>query len=530
MDMARLRPTQAIGIALLAMNQRDKAVLEFLLQRYLPGDFVEAPSTEAKLAIIDGDSAEGHTAVQEWQNTKAGRMTFVLSLHDLAPSAAIRAIRKPIDVKSLVAQLRELHSQWNDPAAVSARKNSSPDARPKRGEKATNRTVRATAKNSVLMPSSPSSPGSAHNEAGNQPTPDAPVRMKSLETSGAVQADSDASTQVMAPSPHAASAIETVRRDAPAEALQGATSRSTQTRDAAPERKSIPPTVSAEPAEDLQEPSAPREATATETDLHLQKPAPPKGPDAAERKRPTTALGAERVHDVCGSLPDIAAERLLPADEIPADLAQQRFFDADTSLLGLLRRAKQMALAQNKAVEIYGEFSLAVVVPGTPARVVCRLKNSLLHSLCGSPALMQALGLRLLDTVPNEALESYDSFAWRVALWTARGRLPRGCDPRVASRLNSWPNFPRLDEIPHAMRLAAVWTQRCLSPAAAAALLSIPQRYAFAFYVATAELGLMEHQQGDNPEPSAPAAAATLSSDPRRGLLKRLLSRLINVT
>jgi hypothetical protein len=86
--------------------------------------------------------------------------------------------------------------------------------------------------------------------------------------------------------------------------------------------------------------------------------------------------------------------------------------------------------------------------------------------------------------------ESGDALLWKLALWTYRGRLPANTHLADRVYLRRWPNLTRFLEIPHALRIAALWTEQSLSPIHVAEALRIPQRYVFAFYGAAYTIGL----------------------------------------
>jgi hypothetical protein len=86
--------------------------------------------------------------------------------------------------------------------------------------------------------------------------------------------------------------------------------------------------------------------------------------------------------------------------------------------------------------------------------------------------------------------DSVDGFLWQAALWTYQGRLPAGTAVHGRVYLARWPNLTRLVEVPHALRVAALWLAQPVSPAFTAQALAIRQRYVFAFYGAAHALGL----------------------------------------
>lgn len=85
---------------------------------------------------------------------------------------------------------------------------------------------------------------------------------------------------------------------------------------------------------------------------------------------------------------------------------------------------------------------------------------------------------------------STESWLWKIALWTYRGKLPESTDLSMRVYLRYWPNFTRLQEIPQAMKIATLWSKQRVTLGFTAATLKIPQRYVFAFYSAAYTIGL----------------------------------------
>lgn len=94
------------------------------------------------------------------------------------------------------------------------------------------------------------------------------------------------------------------------------------------------------------------------------------------------------------------------------------------------------------------------------------------------------------DQVCVEPCLPYAGFVWKLTLWAARGRLPRGTPLQVPVFLRWWPNFTRLDQIPAALAIAALWSREPRTLIDSAQALGIPQRWLFSFYSAASALDL----------------------------------------
>jgi hypothetical protein len=88
------------------------------------------------------------------------------------------------------------------------------------------------------------------------------------------------------------------------------------------------------------------------------------------------------------------------------------------------------------------------------------------------------------------AWDSLEAFLWQLALWTYRGRLPSGTAVHGRVYLARWPNLTRLAEVPHGLRIAALWLSQPASLAFTPQALGVRQRYVFSFYGAVRTIGL----------------------------------------
>ena len=119
---------------------------------------------------------------------------------------------------------------------------------------------------------------------------------------------------------------------------------------------------------------------------------------------------------------------------------------------------------------------------------------------------------------------AYPSFLWKLALWASRGRLPKGTPINTPVFLRWWPNFTRLDLTPAALAIAALWSREPHTLATSAQVLTIPQRWLFAFFSAATALELagvtkrsVDLMFTPQPLPKAP---------PTQNLLGRVLDKL----
>jgi len=91
---------------------------------------------------------------------------------------------------------------------------------------------------------------------------------------------------------------------------------------------------------------------------------------------------------------------------------------------------------------------------------------------------------------PGKYSWSMEAFMWVVTLWCSRGRVPEGVDLTQPVYLMRWPNLTRLEQLPHALRIAALIYDQPRTLVEAARQLGIEQRYVFAFFSACKAIGL----------------------------------------
>jgi len=85
-----------------------------------------------------------------------------------------------------------------------------------------------------------------------------------------------------------------------------------------------------------------------------------------------------------------------------------------------------------------------------------------------------------------------DAFLWLITLWCSRGRVPADTDITRPVYLMQWPNLTRLEQIPHAARIAALIYDQPRTLFDTAKQLGIQQRYVFAFFSASKAIGLSD--------------------------------------
>ncbi len=125
---------------------------------------------------------------------------------------------------------------------------------------------------------------------------------------------------------------------------------------------------------------------------------------------------------------------------------------------------------------------------------------------------------------PHRKETSIQGLEWIAAIWASRGRLPQHLDAQRPVHMRHWPNLTRLTAIPHAMNIAALWSQNDFSPLETARLLRIDPRHVFTFVSACDAIGVLQQAEPDSATESPPPKKRRAHK--HRSLLGRLLAKI----
>ncbi len=218
----------------------------------------------------------------------------------------------------------------------------------------------------------------------------------------------------------------------------------------------------------------------------------------------------------------------------PRQLSSIYFSPADY-LLGKLQQACSEAIEQQRVTQVVGLWKPITIFPLT-GKVHVELSDRQLQAICVVSVHGKG-GVVNIDDVEIKTIKSADNFTppnqgeyhdiepflWKVALWTARGRLPEGIVIEKPIYLRAWPNFTRLVVTPHALRISACLIKHPRSLIDIAATLHIPQRYVFAFFTAANQAGLAGQARRTSDLIVEPPK---VQKSAKSGLLSRILERL----
>ncbi len=243
-----------------------------------------------------------------------------------------------------------------------------------------------------------------------------------------------------------------------------------------------------------------------------------------DEKRPAYAasltLDEDQIEQSCGRSPDIDLNNVTKLGE--------RTWTSKGYLLDYVAQAVKLAQRQRKPVLVDGMFKPLYILPNGNA--LMGLSDAALRSASAvplnaksinmKPAGVQEIRQQWKDNPLKLRNESLETFVWKLALWTSRGRLPVGTDVNQPITLTRWPNMTRLVMTPYAMSIAALLYDDAHSLKEVCTLLDVPQRFVFAFYSGAHTLGLSTHGSRSG------AHTVRHLSVERKNFLQKILGRI----
>ena len=232
----------------------------------------------------------------------------------------------------------------------------------------------------------------------------------------------------------------------------------------------------------------------------------------------------ELIHQFCGYNQDINPASSQEIEKI--------YYNPEQYLQGFFEKVFTASQRiEHGGILIEGLYTPVIFLPKQNQLLCgCELGSSKLRTMTLLP--LQKNRLRMTNLSETEIIhylsvyqlsgQPLENFLWRVALWTARGRLPKGTDLYKDVILIHWPNFTRLIVTPYALKISALWIAQPHSLLATTQVLNIPQRYVFAFYSAAHAIKLAFVDRRSTPR------APKLAPNEKRSLFQRILARLRN--
>ncbi len=256
---------------------------------------------------------------------------------------------------------------------------------------------------------------------------------------------------------------------------------------------------------------------------------PPSESQAPSADEPATAEPTGRRGEIVPLFPTAGPMQEM---ERPDDREKQKssfIYIPENYLQGYIQEGWRIARRDNCNVSLKGPWRPIVLLPES-GKIWVEQSHAHLYALSNMAIRAEDVTVTCLDSgwsPPEEggSLLPIDQFLWKLAIRTARGRIPAGTDLRAPVYLHHWPNLSRLLPIQHGLRIAALWTRHPVSLMEAGTVLNIPAKYLFSFYSAARAIGLIGHQARDegSPEPAPPPLP---QQHEHQGLFRKILSRL----
>ncbi len=178
------------------------------------------------------------------------------------------------------------------------------------------------------------------------------------------------------------------------------------------------------------------------------------------------------------------------------------------------------------------EWEQIIFLPGVQ-KVVSTLSNRELKRFCETPLYLMTFRIRrckssetldlVRQSVEKRSDDSFESFQWKVALWSSNGRVPVGTDFSAPMTLAHWPNLTRYLPVSSMMRIAALLIDQPRSLLLVIKVLNISPEQVFSFYSAVSAVGLIKRVDRE--------VVAKIESEPvslhrHHSLFGRILSHL----
>jgi len=127
-----------------------------------------------------------------------------------------------------------------------------------------------------------------------------------------------------------------------------------------------------------------------------------------------------------------------------------------------------------------------------------------------------------------EKFQDLNSFLWKLACWTSKGRYIAVLDLERPIYLKQWPNFTRLMITPHAMRVASLLVAKPRTIPDIIQVLKIKPQYVFVFISAAYTIGILEqiNNQDKTVKMEDSVNRPVKKKVQKKGLLNRILNKL----
>lgn len=217
-------------------------------------------------------------------------------------------------------------------------------------------------------------------------------------------------------------------------------------------------------------------------------------------------------------------------DNVPQHNSDKIYYDPEHYLQGVLHNAWTQSQESLVGDMLIAGLHTPMIINADDNQLLYEhhFQENLFHTMTVLPLARSHVHIRALTSEDREQLTQHYQFVeqpleamlWKVALWTARGRLPQGSSLTVPVKLKHWPNLTRLLLTPHALEIAALWSAHSCSLLETAEILKINHYHVFAFFSATSAINIAYIDK------TAKSKTACAIPSNQRNLFQWLLARL----
>lgn len=219
--------------------------------------------------------------------------------------------------------------------------------------------------------------------------------------------------------------------------------------------------------------------------------------------------------------------------------AEKIMFDQEQYLLGHFLSQLKSTQGEEQLFRIKYK-DLIIVIDHSQRKIYCNkpINDDDFATVCANEIESNTLKVHDLDyseeklyrskiSKNQNRTHSFESFIWTMSLLTSRGRLPKGTTLTRTVGLKTWPNLTRLELMPHAMNIAAVFSKHPGNLIEIPNWLNIHQKYIFAFYNAALALEMIEFDAVKAKKSGFSfGSKSSKKKSEERGFFGRLLKRL----
>mgnify|MGYP000004654819 CR=1 FL=1 len=210
-------------------------------------------------------------------------------------------------------------------------------------------------------------------------------------------------------------------------------------------------------------------------------------------------------------------------------------YDPKQYVLGSLLDAMQQATSQGCAVKLECKDKIYICYDPNKDEILSDVPNDMLRDL-GVIKIDKKENNIKCEMLNNDAFNAFrqatdnlservpaQAFIWELALFTARGRIPKLRDANQVVYLRHWPNLTRLARVPYCLPIIALWINQPQSLQQISDTLDVPIENVFNIYSMAEAIGLTgpTRRQADHF-----IAASSPKDHPQRGLLSSILQKL----